>query len=115
MKLGIDFDNTIACYNTTFHKFAADRGLVPAQPILSKNQVRDLLRSQGREDDWTELQGYVYGPGMTDVATFPGVGEAVRLLRAAGVNVFIISHKTLTPYRGQAWDLHRAALTWLEQ
>ena len=71
MKLGIDFDNTIACYNSAFHHFAAERGLVPAQPVLAKNQVRDLLRRQGREDEWTELQGHVYGPGMKQVPLFP--------------------------------------------
>ncbi len=115
MRLGIDFDNTIACYSTVFHRFAAERGLVAAQPVLSKNQVRDLLRSQGRENDWTELQGYVYGPGMAQVETFADVAETVRLLLDGGVDVFIISHKTRTPYRGQAWDLHQAAQSWLER
>jgi hypothetical protein len=115
MRLGIDFDNTIACYNTVFHKFAAARGMVPALPVLSKNQVRDLLRIQGRENDWTELQGHVYGPGMAEVDAFPGVTETVRSMLDGGVDVFIISHKTRTPYRGQAWDLHQSAQGWLEQ
>jgi len=115
MRLGIDFDNTIACYSTVFHKAAAERGLVPALPVLAKNQVRDRLRSQGREDDWTELQGFVYGPGMADVAAFPGVAQCIRLLLAQGVDVCIISHKTRTPYRGPAHDLHQAARSWLEQ
>jgi hypothetical protein len=115
MRLGIDFDNTIACYNTIFHRLAAERGLVPADPVLSKAQVRDLLRKQGREDDWTELQGYVYGPGMTQVETFPGVAACLRSLIEASVDVHIISHKTRTPYRGPAWDLRQAAQVWLEQ
>ena len=114
MRLGIDFDNTIACYNTAFHRLAAERGLVPLEPVLTKNQVRDLLRGQGREDDWTELQGYVYGPGMTQVTTFPGVAEALRSLLAAGIEVLIISHKTKAPYRGPAWDLRQFAQGWLE-
>ena len=115
MRLGIDFDNTIACYNTAFHTIASARGLVPAVPVLSKSQVRDLLRKQGREDDWTELQGYVYGPGMTQVEIFPGLAESLRAIVQGGVDVYIISHKTKAPYRGPAYDLRQFAQAWLEQ
>lgn len=115
MRLGIDFDNTIACYTTIFHTIASARGLVPAVPVLSKSQLRDLLRKQGREDEWTELQGYVYGPGMKQVETFPGVAKTLRTLVQSGVEVYIISHKTRAPYRGPAYDLRRFAQVWLEQ
>lgn len=115
MRLGIDFDNTIACYDTVFHRAAARAGLLPAVPVLTKAQVRDTLRRQGREYDWTALQGEVYGPGMRDVAPFAGVLEGLRTLRERGVDVFIISHKTRTPYRGPAWDLHQCAGDWLER
>jgi hypothetical protein len=115
VRIGIDFDNTIACYRTAFHRAAAARGLVPAEPVLAKNQVRDHLRRLGREHEWTELQGYVYGPGMADVEVFPGVMRCLKSLLASGVAVFIISHKTRTPYRGPAFDLHVAACGWLER
>jgi hypothetical protein len=114
MRIGIDFDNTIACYRTAFHRAAAARRLVPAEPVLSKNQVRDHLRRLGREDDWTELQGHVYGPGLADVEVFPGLVSCLKRLLASGATVFIISHKTRTPYRGPAFDLHAAARAWLE-
>jgi hypothetical protein len=114
MRIGIDFDNTIACYRTAFHGAAAARGLVPPEPVLSKNQVRDHLRRQGREDDWTELQGYVYGPGLADVDVFPGLKSCLGRLVASGAAVFIISHKTRTPYRGLSFDLHAAARDWLQ-
>jgi hypothetical protein len=115
MRLGIDFDNTLACYRTAFHRAAAARGLVPPVPLLSKTQVRDHLRRLDREDDWTALQGHVYGPGLADVAMFPGVGRCLRRLVASGAAVFVISHKTRTPYRGPAFDLHAAARDWLER
>lgn len=115
MRIGIDFDNTIACYRTAFHRVAAARGLLPALPILTKNQVRDHLRRLDREHEWTELQGYVYGPGMVDVDVFPGVMNCLKSLLASGADVYIISHKTLTPYRGPAFDLHAAAHDWLER
>jgi hypothetical protein len=115
MRLGLDFDNTIACYTTIFHQLAVGRGLVAAEPLLSKSQVRDLLRAQGREAEWTELQGSAYGPGMAEVESFAGAAECIRTLLCAGVDVCIISHKTRTPYRGQAWDLHDAAQSWLQR
>ena len=64
MTLGIDFDNTIVGYDQLFHRVAVERRLIPANLPPRKNDVRDFLRSQGREDDWTMLQGYVYGPRM---------------------------------------------------
>src|SRR5690242_21306150 len=115
MRIGIDFDNTIACYRTAFHRAAAARHLVSAEPVLSKNQVRDHLRRQGREEDWTELQGHVYGPGLADVEAFPGFVQCLKRLLASGATVFIISHKTRTPYRGPAFDLHAAARAWLQR
>jgi hypothetical protein len=115
MRLGIDFDNTIACYRTAFHRAAVARGLVPAEPVLAKNQVRDHLRRLGREDEWTALQGYIYGPGLADVEVFPGFVHCLKRLLASGATVFIISHKTRTPYRGPAFDLHAAARAWIER
>ena len=61
MRIGIDFDNTIACYDGVFHAAAVARGLIPAEIPTDKTSVRNHLRAIGREPDWTELQGYVYG------------------------------------------------------
>jgi hypothetical protein len=57
MLLGLDFDNTLVCYDGAFHQVARERDLVPADLPIVKEQVRDHLRAEGREDDWTELQG----------------------------------------------------------
>ena len=70
MRIGIDFDNTIACYDGVFHAAALERGLIPAQLGRDKNSVRDYLNGAGRADDFTELQGYVYGARM-DLAAYP--------------------------------------------
>src|SRR6266404_4116929 len=68
MRIGIDFDNTIACYDGVFHAAALERGLIPADIGRDKNSVRDHLNGAGRNDDFTELQGYVYGGRMDKVA-----------------------------------------------
>jgi len=114
LSLGIDFDNTLICYDALFHRAATEQGLIPPSTPATKDAVRDELRATGREELWTELQGVVYGSRIGEAEPFPGaldfLAEAVR----AGVPVSIISHKTRQPYRGTPVDLHAAALGWLE-
>ena len=113
MRIGIDFDNTIVSYDAAFHRIASERGLIAPEVAATKKGVRDHLRSVGREDDWTELQGYVYGPGMSLVEPFPGAVTFLELCAERGVETFVISHKTRTPYVGPAHDLHAHARDFL--
>ena len=115
MLIGVDFDNTIVCYDQVFHQVAVEQGLIPLEVPVSKGEVRDYLRQCGREDDWTELQGYVYGARMQDAIPFPGVLECLAHFVKHGIMVCIISHKTRYPYMGPKYDLHQAAQQWLEQ
>ena len=114
MLVGLDFDNTIVCYDRLFHRLASERGLLPAGVPENKGAVRDYLRSIGREDDWTEMQGVGYGPRISDAEPFPGVKDFLRACKAGGVTVAIVSHKTKHPYRGEKHDLHAAAHTFLQ-
>jgi hypothetical protein len=109
MRIGIDFDNTIACYDGVFHKAALEKGLIPADLSTSKNAVRDHLNGSGLKDEFTALQGYVYGARMDLVAPYPGVLAFVDAARASGHELFIVSHKTKTPMMGPAYDMHEAA------
>ena len=113
MVIGVDFDNTIVCYDDLFHRIAVEQGLVPARLEPRKNEVRDFLRNAGQEAAWTELQGYVYGPGMAEAPVFPGAIEFfVRAVRSV-LSLYTISHKTRNPVVGPAHDLHQAARDWL--
>src|SRR6202171_5964771 len=100
MRTGIDFDNTIACYDGVFHAAALEKGLIPADLSRDKNSVRDHLNGSGRSDDFTELQGYVYGARMELVSPYPGFTEFAEAERYAGHTLFIISHKTKHPILG---------------
>ena len=115
MRIGLDFDNTIVCYDAAFHRAALDRGLIPEDVTPTKDEVRNWLRAAGREDAWTELQGYIYGARMDLATAFPGVREFMRKAAEAGCDLDIVSHKTRHPYRGEKYDLHKAALGWLEK
>jgi len=75
--------------------------------------VRDYLRRVGREGDWTELQGYVYGPRIVDAEMYPGVREFFQECRARKLDLSIVSHQTRHPFRGPQYDLHASAREWL--
>src|ERR1700758_653152 len=81
MRIGIDFDNTTACYEGVCHAAALERGLIAAGIGRDKNSVRDHLNGAGRNDDFTELQGYVYGARMDLVAPYPGFAGVVAPAR----------------------------------
>ncbi|HBH00801.1 MAG TPA: hypothetical protein DDZ42_02600 [Candidatus Rokubacteria bacterium] len=114
MVIGIDFDNTVVCYDEVFHRTARGWGLIPVNVPTGKGMVRDYLRERGREDDWTRLQGHVYGATILEAPAFPGVLEFLAACRDRRMAVHIISHKTLRPVLGEPRDLHRAAHEWLE-
>jgi FMN phosphatase YigB (HAD superfamily) len=114
-RLGVDFDNTIVCYDGLFHRVCRERNLIPADVPVSKSEVRNYLRRVGQEPAWTEMQGYVYGARMSEAEPYPGVLDFFRACRCAKVPVCIISHKTRHPYLGEKYDLHEAALGWLTQ
>lgn len=114
MRVGIDFDNTIVCYDSLFHRVACEVAGLPATVPANKVMVRDHLRQTGREDLWTELQGLVYGARMAEAEPFPGVLDVLAWARASGITLFVISHKTRHPILGPAYDLHAAARAWTE-
>ena len=115
MRIGLDFDNTIVNYDDVFHLVAHEGGHIPANLSRSKVQVRNFLRSVGKEDTWTQMQGYVYGARMSDAAPYPGAVEFMRWAKDAGHELRIISHKTRYPYFGTKYDLHQSARQWVER
>jgi len=113
MLIGIDFDNTIVCYDRLFYETALEADLIPADLPATKSDVRFHLVMCGLEKVWTELQGQVYGPKLILADPFPGVLEFFRTARSCGVPTTIISHKTRFPYAGRRFDLHLAAQNFL--
>jgi hypothetical protein len=114
MRIGVDFDNTLANYDGVFHRAAVDQALIPADLPSDKTSVRDHMRARGQDAEFTVLQGHVYGARMDLVALYPGAREALRVLKAAGHDLFIVSHKTREPLAGPRYDLHAAAFGFLQ-
>jgi hypothetical protein len=114
MRIGIDFDNTIICYDGLFQAVAREKNLIPAEVAADKGSVRDYLRKIGKEDHWTKLQGLVYGKYLHMAAPYPGIIDFLRFCREKGIPVYIVSHKTRHPYSGARYDLHESAYNWLK-
>ena len=81
MVLGLDFDNTIIKYDELFHRIAFEKNLIPADLPKEKNAIRNYLREKGIEDEWTIIQGEVYGYRIREAVPFEGALLALQELR----------------------------------
>jgi hypothetical protein len=113
MLIGIDFDNTIVNYSDAIARLARQRFDLPEEISVTKVSLRNFLRSQGREAEWTEFQGELYGPGMRYAEPYPCALETMRDLNALGHRLMIVSHRTKFPYAGDPHDLHASAKSWV--
>ena len=113
--LGLDFDNTLVRYDKLFHKLALEKNLIEQEIPANKTAIRDYLREQGKEEEFTLLQGEVYGPRILEAEPAEGMLQALNELNENGIQMVIVSHKTRTPYMGPPYDLHKAAWNWLDK
>jgi hypothetical protein len=116
LRIGIDFDNTIAGYDAPFCVVARELGLVPAGFVGTKQAVRSAVRLlDDGERHWQRLQGQVYGARMDGATLFDGVITFLETCRRrSDTEVFIISHKTQYGHFDEAQvDLRAAARRWL--
>lgn len=117
LRIGLDFDNTIACYDAVFARAAKEAGLVPAGFDGDKAQLRARLRAApDGEVAWQRLQGRVYGRLMEQATLMVGAGDFLRRCRRAGIGLFIVSHKTeFGHFDPDRVPLRPAALAWMER
>ncbi len=117
MRIGIDFDNTIACYEQVFRDVATSKRLLLPSFERSKQDVRDAIRLlPDGESRWTELQADVYGPMIKNAVPFDGVKSFIKTAHRQAHEIVIISHKTtFAAARPKGTNLRKAALQWLKQ
>ena len=115
MRIGFDLDNTIVFYDKIFIKIGKSIKNFPGNLGYTKKSVSDFLRNNGRESDWTKLQGLVYGPEMKNADPAPNVLTVIKKLYNLGHSCFIISHRTKKPSSGDNYDLHKAANDWIDK
>ena len=114
-RIGIDLDNTIIDYEAVIRQEVGASGLVAPIPEGDKRALRDALRAiPDGESHWIRMQARIYGPGLAGAVPFAGAPEFVRRARAAGIELVIVSHKTVFADADPAqYDLREAARRWL--
>ena len=117
MRIGIDFDNTIACYDKLFPKIARKNGMISQDSAIGKAQTKiQVLSAQDGEINWQWLQGQVYGPYMHEAELFPGFIRFVIKSLNLGHEIFIVSHKTeYGHFDTTRTNLRTASLSWMEK
>lgn len=116
MHVGIDFDNTIACYDRSFQEVAAMMGFASGVGVGSKSAMKQhILERAGDEPGWQRLQGQVYGKHMLRAEIFPGFLEFLYLCRTRGHRVFVVSHKSeFGHFDSERIPLRDQARRWME-
>lgn len=114
MKIGFDFDNTIVCYDEAIEILSETLDL-PTELNRNKISIRDYLRNQNRENEWTEFQGTLYGPGMQHAKPYEFFIEIAEYLKIQQHELHIVSHRSKYPYVGEKHDLHLFAKKWLNE
>lgn len=114
MRVGLDFDNTVVCYDALFARCAREAGLVPPDTPEAKKAVRDTIRRLHGNGPWVELQAEVYARRILEAEPAPGFLEFLEGCERRQVWLAVISHKTRAPAAAPDLDLHGAARSWLE-
>ncbi len=115
MLVGLDFDNTIVCYDKAIARLADELFDLPSDLSRTKLALRDFLKQANREAEWTAFQGALYGPGMAYAEPFEQALQTIQALKHMGHSLCIVSHRSLRPYAGPAYDLHAAARAWADE
>jgi hypothetical protein len=115
MIIGIDFDNTIVCYDRVFHEKALALGLIEPRTSMRKTSVKNRIQELYGDIAWQRLQAVVYGQAMHNAQMFDGVREFFSLCAEKRTDVRIVSHKTeFANYDETRTNLRRASLDWME-
>lgn len=112
--VGIDFDNTIVCYDNVMHKVAIEMGLIHTHHEKSKKHIRDSIRQLPKgEIEWRKLQAIVYGTRMQGAKLINDVKKFFNLCNRYKIKAYIISHKTeYANFNGKKVNLWLPAITW---
>ncbi|TAN46631.1 MAG: phosphotransferase enzyme domain protein, partial [Rhodospirillales bacterium] len=117
MRLGLDFDNTLADYEQAFLAVGRLLAIPEAEQATSRAELRRVLRATDEgEQTWRRLQGRVYGAELPRARLFPGVLDFLSQARADGIDLFVVSHKTeFGHFDPDRVSLHQAARAWMSQ
>ena len=115
MVIGFDFDNTIIDYSNSFKILAKKKKYNKINSNLDKNSLKDFLIKNKKQNEWTIIQGEVYGKYITRAELYKGFIKLFRYLLKKNIKIFIVSHKTKYPYLGKKINLRKEAKKWIQK
>lgn len=119
IRVGIDFDNTIICYDKLFARAVNEQGwdLGNLANNHSKIVIKEkLIELDGNDFRWQELQAIVYGILIKDADPYPGFLETLFYLKDLGdFQFYIVSHKTPHSHYLKHITLIDKALLWIKE
>lgn len=117
MRIGIDFDNTIICYDQVFCTLAKEWRLIDPNFLGTKRELRDQIRLLHGDTTWQRLQGKAYGEFIKIAQPFDGFMSFLQQCQnQTTAELFIVSHKTeLGHFDEKNISLRDAARAWLQE
>lgn len=113
MKIAIDLDNTIICYDGAFLPSAIKAGLDVPSGTASKMEIKRLAFEVGGNLLWTKIQAIAYTEEIAKCPGFPHFKSFLTRALNESVEMVIISHKSAAAYNGNS-DLRSPATKWLK-
>tara|TARA_X000000950_G_scaffold289425_1_gene413265 strand:+ start:7708 stop:9231 length:1524 start_codon:yes stop_codon:yes gene_type:complete len=114
IKLGIDLDNTIICYDDLLYKLAKKKfsKIKINKNKNTKKKIKTEIINNYNNREWTKLQGLIYGKELVKASLFKDFYKTVNYLKDH-YEIFVVSHKTKYPAIGKKIDLRKASKKFL--
>ena len=115
MKIGIDFDNTIANYDNVFKFASIEKNLISKKWYGTKSSLKKKIIKENSIIEWHKLQGQVYGRLIHKAKLFSGLKRFLIRCSIEKHEIYILSHKTqFGHFDSMNINLRSAALNWMK-
>ena len=98
MIIGFDFDNTIIDYSKVF-KILINKKIKKKDSNLNKATLKNFLIKNKKENEWTVIQGEVYGKYIIEAKLYKGFIKLFKYLLKSFINSIKFS-KLITQDKG---------------
>lgn len=116
LRVGIDFDNTIANYDDVFSQVAQKLKLINTKWHGDKTELKKKIIKEKNVEVWKKLQGQVYGRYMHLAKVTFGFEDFILKSKFSKAKIFIVSHKTkFGHYDKKKISLRNEALKWIKK
>lgn len=112
MIIGIDLDNTIINYQSSFERIAKLKKIKINKKFIKKELKQKIERIS--KNEWTRIQGKIYGEKIHYAKIFENFTNFVKFSIKNKISLVIISHKTKYPILGKKRNLHTLTKKFLE-